>query len=79
MLMFSRFPDIKDYSTVQPQYECIAPLRLVLNKKKDHLLWDTIKLHKDHTQDRIRINPQLVQGYSLNKLLIRNWQIDFIV
>ncbi|XP_023343481.1 protein msta isoform X2 [Eurytemora carolleeae] len=71
--IFPRFPDIKDYSTVQPQYECIAPLRLILNKNKDPLLWDMIKLHKDHTQDRIRINPQLVQeeSYKITGLLLQ--------
>jgi hypothetical protein len=57
-----RFPSISDFSVEHAQYECVAPLRLLLLREQEPQLWDLVCLHKDHTPDRQRISPELVQG-----------------
>jgi len=62
--VFPRFPLMKDFSVTQPQYECIAPLRLLLLKQADPQLWKLVRLHKDHSADRAAMDPFLIQGES---------------
>jgi len=55
--IFPRFPNLPDLTTPQPQYACIAPLRLLLNKELKPEVWETLLLHRDHTEDRRNYNP----------------------
>ena len=71
-LLFNRFPVLKDYTIDQPQYECIVPLRLILNKMRDPDLWAIISMHMDHTEDRKQASPQLLLGYYLLSIIIKN-------
>eukprot|EP00092_Neocalanus_flemingeri_P000627 GFUD01000669.1.p1 GENE.GFUD01000669.1~~GFUD01000669.1.p1 ORF type:complete len:821 (+),score=251.36 GFUD01000669.1:11-2473(+) len=54
--VFPKFPTIVDFSSQCPQYECVAPLRLLLCKESKPEVWRHILLHKDHTDDRRQYN-----------------------
>lgn len=47
-----KLPSISDYNLESPQYDCIAALRMLLNKKNNPDVWKQLLLHKDHTEDR---------------------------
>jgi hypothetical protein len=64
-LLFSgRVATISDLSVAPAQYERVTPLRLLLVREQEPEVWRLVRLHKDHTADRQRVNPELIQGRS---------------
>ena len=62
MVLSGRSPTISDFSVAHAQYDCVSPLRLALVREAEPEVWRLVRLHKDHTADRQRVNPELVQG-----------------
>jgi hypothetical protein len=68
MTLSGRVPTISDLSVAHAQYECVTPLRLLLVREQEPEVWRLVRLHKDHTADRERVNPELIQGRSKDPL-----------
>jgi hypothetical protein len=64
MALSGRVPSISDFNVARAQYECVTPLRLLLVREQEPEVWRLVRLHKDHTADRQRVNPELIQGRS---------------
>lgn len=56
--VFPPCPPIQDYKSLQPQFECVTPLRLLLLSKRDPDLWSELNLLMDHVEDRKMVDPE---------------------
>jgi len=72
-------PNFSNLTEKHPIYSTITPLRLILLKKKNRLLWDSLCTLMDHNTERFASDPEIAKMFKLIvDFFLEEIKLDFV-